>query len=36
MEQEQLIFTVIHDMFTTVHSPAFQNTQIFLTEATVM
>jgi len=26
---------VIHDMFTTVHSPAFQNTQIFLTEATL-
>jgi hypothetical protein len=36
MEQEQLISTVILDMFTTVHSPASQNTQIFLTEATLM
>jgi hypothetical protein len=36
MEQEELISTVILDMFTTVHSPAFQNTQLFLTEATLM
>jgi len=36
MEQEHLISTVTLDMFTTVHSPAFKNTQIFLTEATLM
>ena len=34
-EQEQLISTVINDTFTTVHLPAFQNTHIFLTEATL-